>query len=151
MTVHAPTANPADRLSEVRPQERHDLERRADIHDLVVDFYREIVFDPVLDQVFSEVAEVDWSLHIPKLIDYWCQVLLGEPGYAGRLLGAHRHVHDLGPLELEHFDRWYELWTRSIDDHWRGAIAERAKAHAAKVGAVLAHRILGAEWAPPGS
>ena len=60
--------------------QRHDLDSRAAIHDLVVGFYREIVFDELLEPVFGEVAEVDWTLHIPKLIDYWCRVLLRQPG-----------------------------------------------------------------------
>src|SRR3954454_14900267 len=112
-----------------------DLDRRAAIHDVVVRFYREVVFDELLAPVFDEVAEVDWAVHIPKLIDYWCHVLLGETGYDGALLAAHRHVHQLGPLRLEHFDRWYALWAASIDAGWSGPQAERAKEHARRIGA----------------
>src|SRR5690606_4724296 len=108
---------------------RPDLADRAAIHDLVVGFYREIVFDDLLAPVFEETAEVDWARHIPKLIDYWCRVLLGQPGYDGAILGAHQEVHDIGPFQVEHFDRWYELWVRSIDAGWSGPTAERAKAH----------------------
>ena len=53
-----------------------DLDRRSRIHDLVIAFYREIVFDELLGPVFTEVAETDWSTHIPKLIDFWCRMLL---------------------------------------------------------------------------
>ena len=87
-----------------------DLATRTEIHDLVVGFYREIVFDELLEPVFGEVAEVDWAIHIPKLIDYWCRVLLRQPGYEGSILEAHQHVHDLKALNVEHFDRWYALW-----------------------------------------
>ena len=126
-----------------------DLDRRAEIHDLVVGFYREIVFDDLLAPVFGEVAEVDWSTHIPKLIDYWCRVLLGEPDYAGFILASHRHVHDIEAFRIEHFDRWYTLWVQSVDAGWAGPIAERAKRHAAKVGASLARRLLEVDWQPP--
>ena len=51
-----------------------DLDSRAAIHDLVVGFYREIVFDDLLEPVFGEVAEVDWAEHIPRLIAYWQRV-----------------------------------------------------------------------------
>lgn len=127
-----------------------DLDGRGDIHDLVVRFYREIVFDDLLEPVFGEVAEVDWSVHIPKLIDYWCRVLLGEPGYDGAILTAHRHVHDLEPFRVEHFDRWYSLWVRSIDASWAGPVAERAKHHAARIAASLARQLLDVAWQPPG-
>jgi hemoglobin len=121
---------------------RRDLDSRSAIHDVVVHFYREIVFDPVLAPVFDEVAEVDWTVHIPKLIDYWCRVLLHEPGYEGRIVTAHREVHDREPFGDEHFQRWYELWTASIDALAAGPFAERAKQHAARVAASLANRLV---------
>ena len=105
-----------------------DLDRRSEVHDLVVAFYREVVFDDLLAPVFGEVAEVDWADHIPKLIDYWCRVLLDEPGYDGAVLAAHRHVHALDPLRVEHFDRWYAVWVASIDARWAGPVAERRSA-----------------------
>jgi hemoglobin len=119
----------------------HDIETRSNVHDLVVAFYREVVFD--------EVAEVDWAFHIPKLIDYWCRVLLGQTGYAGAILTAHRHVHDSEAFRVEHFDRWYAQWIESIDQRWTGPVADTAKKHAADIGGVLARRLLGIDWRPP--
>ena len=127
----------------------HDLGSRADIHDLVVGFYREIVFDELLEPVFGEVAEVDWALHIPKLIDYWCRVLLRQPGYGGFILEAHRHVHGLEPFRVEHFDRWYGLWVESIDARWAGPLAELAKEHAERMGGTLARHLMDVAWTPP--
>lgn len=124
-----------------------DLVGRADVHDLVVAFYREVVFDDVLEPVFGDVAEVDWAEHIPKLIDYWCRVLFGQPGERGALLAAHRHVHEIEPLRVEHFDRWYALWVTSIDERWAGPTADTAKRHAARIAGVLARHILDVEWA----
>lgn len=126
-----------------------DLDTRSRIHDLVVDFYREILFDDLLAPVFEEVAEVDWTTHIPKLIDFWCRVLLGEPGYDGYVLGAHQTVHAIEPFRIEHFDRWYALFVDAIDRHGRGPVADRAKAHAARIATTLASRLLAASWQPP--
>ncbi len=118
-----------------------DLDSRSKIHDVVVHFYREVVFDDLLAPVFGEVAEVDWAQHIPKLIDYWCQVLLGEPCYSGYILGPHRAVHELSAFTPELFDRWYTLWSASIDSRWDGEIAERAKTHAQRIAQVLARKL----------
>lgn len=128
---------------------RVDLDTRGQIHDLVVHFYREIAFDLRLGPVFGEVAEVDWTVHIPKLIDYWSRVLLGQPGYDGYILGAHQHVHELDGLTQELFDRWYLLFAASVDAGWRGPMADKAKAHAARMAGVLAHRIIGLDWTVP--
>ncbi len=120
-----------------------DLDTRTAIHDLVVDFYREIAFDDLLGPVFGEVAEVDWAVHIPRLIDYWCRVLLGDPGYDGRILGAHEHVHEQHAFEPALFERWLELFAASVDRGWCGPQADRAKAHAVHIAGVLSRRLTG--------
>jgi hemoglobin len=127
-----------------------DLDSRSAIHDLVVDFYREIALDPDLGRVFGEVAEVDWSEHIPRLIDYWARVLLGDPAYDGYILRPHQHVHELEPLRLDYFTRWYSLFEACVDARWEGPAADRAKDHAARMATILARRILDEVW-PPGA
>lgn len=128
---------------------RRDLIGRSDVHDLVVGFYREVVFDELLAPVFGEVAEVDWSVHIPKLIDYWCRVLFGEPSYVGSILGPHRDVHVMQAFEPAIFDRWYSLWVAAIDLGWAGPTAARAKEHVARTSAMLSRQLLGLTWTPP--
>jgi hemoglobin len=125
---------------------RGDLDTRGAIHDLVVRFYREIAFDDLLGPVFEDTAEVDWTTHIPHLIDYWARVLLREPGYDGYILRAHQRVHHLDPFALEHFDRWYSLFVETVDAEWAGPVAERAKEHAARIAQMLAHRVAGLDW-----
>ncbi|MDZ7674783.1 MAG: group III truncated hemoglobin [Acidimicrobiales bacterium] len=132
-----------------KPSGEADLDTRAKIHDVVVDFYREVVFDDLLGPVFDEVADVDWATHLPKLVDYWCQVLLGQPGYDGYILGPHAHVHEKGPFTAELFDRWYSLWASCVDTHWTGPIADRATSHAERIGRVLARRLIDIEWSAP--
>lgn len=130
-----------------------DIATRADVHDLVVHFYREIVFDDLMNPLFDEVAQTDWATHIPKLIDYWCRVLLHQPGYEGVIVAAHREVHELDPdgaLRIEHFDQWFALWRTSVDARWAGPVADQAKAHAVKIGATLARRLLDTDWTPTG-
>jgi hemoglobin len=124
---------------------RADLDTRTAVHDLVVAFYREIVFDDLLGPLFEEVAETDWAVHIPRLIDYWCRILLHERGYRGALLDAHREVHEREAFRDEHFDRWYELWVASIDARWRGPRAQHAKDHAATTAALISRRLRGVD------
>lgn len=137
-----------DPVSHASAQRKRDLDTRGRIHDMVVRFYREVAFDELLAPVFEDVAEVDWTRHIPRLIDYWARVLLREPGYDGYILGPHQRVHALEPFELAHFDRWYQLFVETVDDGWEGPFAETAKRHAARTATMLARRVLGAEWDP---
>ena len=125
-----------------------DLDSRTAIHDLVVDFYRAIVFDDLLDPVFSEVAEVDWGEHIARLVDYWCRILLGDTDHIGPIMAAHRHLHELSPVRPEHCDRWFALWVECVDARWSGPVALRAKGHAASVMRGMAGHVFGVEWVP---
>lgn len=125
-----------------------DLVTRSHVHDLVVDFYREIVFDELLEPMFGEVAEVDWATHIPRLIDYWCRILFGTKEYAGQVTAIHRHLHSLEAVRPEHCDRWFNMWIAAVDRHGAGPTSEHAKRHAATLMAGMAKRIFGYEWAP---
>lgn len=134
--------------SSATPEALPDLDRRSRIHDLVVDFYREVAMDEVLGPVFNEVAEVDWAEHIPKLIDYWCRVLLRQPGYDGYILRAHQRVAAVEPFRAEMFDRWFQLFVDAVDREWCGPVADRAKEHAAQIANVLSRQVVGENWAP---
>lgn len=134
--------------SPATPQALPDLDTRSRIHDLVVDFYRVVAMDDVLGPVFNEVAEVDWAEHIPKLIDYWCRVLLREPGYDGYILRAHQRVAADEPFRAEMFDRWFQLFVEAVDREWCGPVADRAKKHAAQIAGMLSRRVAGEDWAP---
>ena len=128
---------------------RPDLIGRSEVHDLVVDFYREVVFDDLLEPIFGEVAEVDWAEHIPTLVDYWCRILHGTATSPFAVMATHRHLHSIRALRAEHCDRWYELWVECVEARWSGPSAEHAVHHAAALMSGMARRLFGVEWTPP--
>ncbi|MBK5221463.1 MAG: group III truncated hemoglobin [Acidimicrobiia bacterium] len=123
-----------------------DLDTRTQIHDFIVGFYRAIIFDEVLEPVFDEVAEVDWAAHIPRLVDYWCRVLLGDPSYVGAMFAVHQHVHDIEAFRPEWFDRWHQLFVDTLVAGWSGPNAERAVAHAERNLGSMSRRLTGSDW-----
>lgn len=106
-----------------------DLKTREDIDRLVRDFYRQVAMDDVLGPVFSG-ADVDWSVHLPKLGDFWAWQLLGERDYTGNPLRAHEPVHARTPFEPVHYQRWLELFDTTVDDLFHGPNADTAKQRA---------------------
>jgi hemoglobin len=130
---------------------RPDLSTPAAIHDLVTRFYREIVFDDLLAPVFDEVAEVDWAIHIPNLIDYWCWIVLGTNRYRGAVTATHQRLHTQQALTPTHCDRWFTLWCSTIDDSWTGPCADKARKHAAALMSGMAKHVFGFEWGPHSS
>ncbi len=139
-------------MSDPRPvvdQVGHDLINRSQVHDLVVEFYREVVMDELLEPVFSDVAEVDWTLHIPRLVDYWCGILLGAGRPGVSTTAVHRHLHDQAPIRPEHCDRWYSMWVRCVRARWNGPRADLAVSHAAVLMSGMAKHVFGYAWSPP--
>ena len=50
---------------------------------------------------------------------------------------AHRHLHKLSPFKAEHFQRWVKIFTETIDELFRGDVAENAKLKATSVGSAM--------------
>ncbi len=68
----------------------------------------------------------------------------------GAVTRAHRDLHALRALEAVHCDRWYDLWTGCVDEHWAGPHAVHAEAHAATMLAAMARHVFGFTWTRPG-
>jgi hemoglobin len=125
-------------VSDARP----DLCSRDDVERLVRSFYRDAAMDDRLGPIFA-AAGVDWPSHIDRLTDFWSWQLLGTRRYAGNPLRAHQPVHDATPFTDAHFERWLELFTGTVDDHFRGPTAEMAKARAARMASALRRLLAG--------
>jgi len=115
------------------PPPAQDLDDPAEVAEMVRRFYSDVAQDDLLGPIFSTVARVDWSEHLPKLTDYWCRLLFGLPGYAGNPLRAHQLVHEKSAFTERHFERWLDLFCETIDLGWTGPNAEKAKAFAVRV------------------
>lgn len=114
-----------------------DIENEADVRRIVDDFYGAIREDAVLNPIFTDVAQVDWSQHLPKMYAFWNGLILGIPGYAG----APFPPHTMPPVGREHFTRWLELFRATVDRHFEGPFAKRAKDAAGSIAHTFAMRM----------
>jgi hemoglobin len=112
-----------------RPAQRATIETVADVELLVRRFYQAVIPDPLLGPIFHAM-NVDWSMHIPKLVDFWAGRLLGLPGYKGNPVGAHQPVLDRCPFGAPELARWLELWEETVDELFCGEVADLAKQRA---------------------
>lgn len=111
------------------PASRTPIDDVDDVELLVRRFYQAVIPDPTLGPIFHDFG-VDWSAHIPKLVDFWAGRLLGVPGYAGNPVGAHQPVLDRCPFGPAELARWLELWEETVDELFVGDVAELAKQRA---------------------
>lgn len=114
-----------------------DIENEADVRLLVDEFYASIREDALLNPIFSDVAQVDWSKHLPKMYQFWNSLILGLPGYSG----APFPPHTVLPVNREHFVRWLELFRANVDRHFSGSHAQRAKDAAGSIAHTFAMRM----------
>ena len=114
-----------------------DIENEADVRLLVDAFYGAVQADALLNPIFSDVAQVDWAQHLPKMYAFWNGLILGRPGYAGAPFPAHVPL----PVTREHFTRWLGLFHRTVDANFAGAGAQRAKDAAASIAHTFAMRM----------
>ena len=103
--------------------DKRELNNREDIEFLVHSFYECILNDEMLAPFFKTL---DFEMHLPKMIDFWCFVLLGETGYSTNVVEKHIHM----PLKAENFERWLEIFNNTLDANFEGENVEIAKQRA---------------------
>ena len=120
-----------------------DIRDRQDVERLVGAFYDEVLGDPLIGRLFTEVARVDLAVHLPVMADFWESALLSPGAYRRNALRAHRDLHAESPLRAEHFDRWLELWSAVVRRRHAGPVSERAIVKAHAVARALLHHTAG--------
>ena len=122
---------------ETDTQNRNDIENRTDIEKLVDTFYEKVRTDETIGFFFSNVVAVNWNAHLPKMYDFWENVLLHTGSYKGNPMDVHFKVNNLHPINGIHFERWLHLFIQTIDELFKGETAERAKVRAKGIAWVL--------------
>ena len=126
-----------------RPEPTRDLDTPDEIAEMVRRFYADVAQDDLLGPIFNDVAQVDWSEHLPKLTAFWCRALLGLPGYQGNPFRAHALVHARQAFTAADFERWLSLFTETLELGWRGPLADRAREFAERVAYVHSQQLIG--------
>lgn len=116
-----------------------DIHNPADVERFVQAFYVRVRSDPVLGEMFDEIAKVDWESHLPTMYQFWNKVLFGLPYYNGNPIVAHtkfnRQMNRLKGVSVQpqDFDRWLTLFNETIDELFAGRKADGAKLAAARI------------------
>ncbi|MCB1690157.1 MAG: group III truncated hemoglobin [Halioglobus sp.] len=116
-------------------EKKPDLDSRENIALFVDRFYERLLADEQLAPIFVDVAEIDLAVHLPHIKDYWCKLLLGEKQYQRHTMDIHRQLHSKRALKIEDFERWLDFFTSTVDAHFAGERADRAKRVAATIAA----------------
>ncbi|MGY0392668.1 group III truncated hemoglobin [Bizionia sp. KMM 8389] len=121
---------------------RKNIETRDDVFLLVSSFYDKVRSDEFLGPFFNKVI-TDWDAHIERLTTFWeSSLFMGrklDKKYIGNPLEVHVKVDEENNhvISEHHFGAWLNLWFETIDSHFEGDIADKAKRRARKMGTFL--------------
>jgi len=120
-----------------------DIAGREDILRLVETFYTRAFADPLIGPIFTQVVHMDLARHMPIMADFWQTVLFKAGLYSRNALQVHFDINAKEPLTLEHFNRWLQLWTATVDELFSGEKAELAKVQAHRIAGSMLRRVTG--------
>lgn len=102
---------------------KKDISNIQDIKLLVDVFYGKVREDGKLKDIFNNKIQDRWPEHLEKMYRFWQTVLLEEHTYYGSPFLPHAKL----PIGKVHFNQWLKLFFATVDEHFIGVKAERAK------------------------
>jgi hemoglobin len=103
--------------------QQHDILNLDDVKQLVNSFYGKVREDETLAGIFNERIQNRWPEHLEKMYRFWQTVLLDEHTYFGAPFPPHANL----PVEHFHFEKWLELFHKTVDELFVGEKAVEAK------------------------
>ncbi|NII81575.1 MULTISPECIES: group III truncated hemoglobin [unclassified Pedobacter] len=120
---------------------KKDIHNREDIMLLVDSFYKNVVLNKQIGPIFTDVAKVDWSHHLPKMYDFWESILFGKAIYKGNPMLSHFALNEQIALQTEAFETWKKLFFQTVDDFFVGPNADLIKQKAQSIADLMHFKI----------
>lgn len=120
---------------------KQDIKSRADIERMVNTFYDKVRQDDMIGFIFNDIAKVNWEKHLPVMYDFWENIIFLTNKYVGNPMGVHMHLNAQVPLMKEHFQRWLQLFTETVDELFEGQKADMAKQKAVSIATIMETKI----------
>ena len=108
-----------------------------DIKKLVDTFYEKVRRDELIGPIYNERIQDRWPQHLEKMYTFWQTVLLGEHTYFGSPFPPHANL----PVSHKHFEKWIELFSKTLDKLFTGEKANEAKWRAGKMAEMFESKI----------
>lgn len=117
------------------------LDSPESVRLLVDSFYEKVQADSFIGPIFTDVAQVDWLKHLPKMYAFWESIILGNNAYDGHPFRPHLIVNQKHTITVEHFERWLRLFTATLSEQFQGETAEQVRQRATQIALVWANKL----------
>ncbi len=125
--------------------DKHDITTQEDIVLLVDTFYGKVRNHETINFIFSDVARVDWTHHLPKMYEFWGGMLLGNNTYKGDPMTTHVELSKKTTISHPQFGAWLSLFVGTIDELFIGPKASEAKMRAGSIAGLMMVKIQAAK------
>jgi len=121
---------------------RKDIQNREDIIKLVNTFYDIVKTDEIIGYIFTDVAHTNWELHLPRMYDFWENILFSTGNFDGNPMMTHKSLNQKSPIGFTHFNRWNTIFNQTVDQLFIGEKAEEIKNRAMNISKAMMDKAL---------
>ena len=118
-----------------------DIQTAEEIHLVVDEFYKKLLADEKISYIFTDVVKIKLEEHLPILVTFWSQAILGTGGYTNNLTDIHLNINKIEPLTPELFQIWLHHFFTTVDENFVGQNAEKIKTQALSIATIMQIKI----------
>lgn len=118
-----------------------DIQTQNDLYLIVDEFYKKLLSDERISYIFTDVVKIKIEEHLPILVTFWSQGILGTGGYTKNLTQIHLDINEKEYLSPELFTIWLTHFNNSVDQNFKGQKAEQIKTQALSIATVMQIKI----------
>ena len=118
-----------------------DIQTQADLYLLVDEFYKKLLSDESIRFIFTDVIKIKIEEHLPILVVFWSQAILGTGGYVKNLTQIHLDINAKERLTPELFNIWLNHFYATVDKNFKGEKAEQIKTQALSIATIMQIKI----------
>jgi len=119
----------------------NDIQTQEDLYLLVDEFYKKLLSDDAISYIFTDIVKIKIEEHLPILVTFWSQAILGTGGYVKNLTQIHLDVNAKEQLTPELFKIWLLHFYTAVDENFKGDKAEQIKTQALSIATVMQIKI----------
>lgn len=120
-----------------------DIQSRKDIEFLVNIFYSEIKKNKEIGFFFTEISQLNFDDHLPKMYNFWESIIFKKASYSGNPMLSHILLNKKSSIKIEekHFNIWISLWRKTVKANFKGENAEEAIQRAEQIAQLIQYKI----------
>ncbi|SFB19212.1 hemoglobin [Flavobacterium swingsii] len=119
-----------------------DIQNQEDLYLLVDSFYKKLLSDDSISYIFTAVVKIKIEEHLPILVTFWSQAILGTGGYTKNLTQIHLDIDKKEHLTPELFKIWLHHFYTTVDENFIGEKAEQIKTQALSIATIMQIKII---------